>query len=235
MTKRQNNKKTESHKVHNISNLPDAFIVKLFRKRLINWFKDNKRDFIWRHSDNSYEIILAELFLQQTNANTVAKVFPAFLSRYPTWGSIAIDDENNVQNALVPLGLYRRRSVILIALSKISINLENIPATREKLEKLPGIGQYIASVLLVTIHGKHEPFLDVNMARVLERFFGERTLADIRYDPYLQELSRKVVNVKNCLEINWAILDFAALICSKRSPKHECCPLKDMCKFYTSL
>ncbi len=95
---------------------------------------------------------------------------------------------------------------------------------------LPGIGQYIASAVLLMLHDKAEPLLDSNMSRVLERYFGPRHLADIRYDPYLQELSRRVVKGHQSLALNWAILDLAALICLTLRPRCELCPLSRECK-----
>jgi A/G-specific adenine glycosylase len=70
------------------------------------------------------------------------------------------------------------------------------------------------------------------MARVLERYFGERKKADIRYDPYLQSLAKRIVNHVYSKEINWAILDIAALICRARNPLHEKCPLREHCIYY---
>ena len=76
-----------------------------------------------------------------------------------------------------------------------------------------------------------QPLLDVNLARVLERLFGPRKLADIRFDPYLQELSLRVVQHESPTEVNWAFLDLAAMICTIRSPKCEVCPLRKQCCF----
>lgn len=41
----------------------------------------------------------------------------------------------------------------------------------------------MASAILVIQGVDPAPYLDVNMARVLERHFGPRKLSDIRYDP----------------------------------------------------
>jgi A/G-specific adenine glycosylase len=70
------------------------------------------------------------------------------------------------------------------------------------------------------------------MARVLERFFGPRKMADIRYDTYLQKLSSKIVNLENAKQINWAILDFAAIICKANNPQCVSCPIRQKCIFY---
>ena len=229
MKKLSYQKKTP-RKIPNNIQLPSISDIRWFRKRLISWFNLNKRYFPWRTSKNSYEIIIAELFLQQTNANKVAQILPVFLDKYPSWESIINGSRRDIESIITPLGLFRRRCVTLYSLAQTIISDPVIPNTRDKLEELSGIGQYIASVILVTVHGKRAPFLDVNMSRVIERFFGNRQLADIRYDPYLQTLSRKIVNVKDCLSANWMILDFASLVCSKRLPKHDQCPLNERCK-----
>jgi A/G-specific adenine glycosylase len=63
----------------------------------------------------------------------------------------------------------------------------------------------------------------------LERVFGPRKLRDIRYDPYLQELARTVVQHKSPSTVNWALLDLASLVCTVRSPSCASCPLKTIC------
>ena len=54
-------------------------------------------------------------------------------------------------------------------------------------------------------------------------------MADIRDDPYLQTLARKVINVKDCLSPNWMVLDFAAIVCTKNRPRCWGCPLLARC------
>jgi len=100
------------------------------------------------------------------------------------------------------------------------------------------MGQYIVNAVLTQCYGEKEPFIDVNMVRVLERFFGPREKADIRYDQYIQKLSKKVVYRRKHQEtifLNWAILDFAASICKSRNPICEQCPLKRKCLYCRQL
>jgi A/G-specific adenine glycosylase len=103
------------------------------------------------------------------------------------------------------------------------------PIDRKEIETLPGIGQYIANAILMFCHREPKPLLDVNMARVLERVFGARKLADIRYDPYLQKLAGKIVQCKTSEKLNWAILDIAATICIIRNPRCNDCPIVSIC------
>jgi A/G-specific adenine glycosylase len=136
----------------------------------------------------------------------------------------------------MPIGLYRQRAKRLKSLASEMVKRKGkLPKDRADLESIPFMGQYIANAVELIIHNKPSPLVDVNMARVLERYFGKRKMADIRYDPYLQELSYKVVNHPKAKEINWAILDFAALICKARIPMCNNCLLKENCSFYANI
>ncbi len=98
---------------------------------------------------------------------------------------------------------------------------------------MPGIGSYSASVVLATLFGRREPFLDVNMARVLERFFGPRKYANIRDDPYLHTLAARFVASPYFMDLNLAMLDLGALVCRPR-PHCDLCPLGRRCRFNVS-
>lgn len=105
------------------------------------------------------------------------------------------------------------------------------PRKRSDLEEIPFLGQYIANAIELQVFNMPSALLDVNMARVLERYFGERKLSDIRYDPYLQNLAFRVVNHTLSKEINWAILDFASSVCKAKKPLCEKCLLSTSCTF----
>jgi A/G-specific adenine glycosylase len=104
-----------------------------------------------------------------------------------------------------------------------------VPASRSQLEHLKGVGQYTASAVLAAVHGQAVPLVDVNTARVLGRFFGLRTLADISRDPHLHSLALVAVDCEQSLAVSWAILDLGALMCRARRPLCPACPLRGQC------
>ena len=197
------------------------------------WYRWNGRHYSWREPTASiYVRIVCEVLLQRTRADAVAGFAPSFLQKYPSWKKIASATENELQEELKPVGLWQRRAS---SLSRLAVSMlerkGRFPETRAEIEALPGVGQYIANAVLLFCHKQPQPLLDTNMARVLERHFGPRSLADIRYDPYLQLLSTRVVTCKDPISMNWAILDLAALICTKTNPKHAFCPIFHTCHF----
>ena len=207
--------------------------IKKLQKGLLVWFALNQRSFPWRRKRMSkYQYIIAETLLQRTKAETIAKFYPGFIKKYPDWKSIDSATQREIAVSLKPIGLYKQRSARLKKLAYEMVLLKGkVPKDKRELEKISFFGQYIINAILLFIHKRPAPLIDVNMSRVLERFFGERKLADIRYDPYLQKLAYNFVNHEMAKELNWAILDFAALVC-KTKPLCEECPVNKNCLYF---
>lgn len=214
----------------------DSKIAEL-QRLVVEWYSFKGRQFPWRKKRiSNYQKILVEVLLQRTRAETVAAFFPSFIRSFPNWKILASATENDLQQFLKPIGLWRRRALSLVALAQEMTKRQGrFPREREEIERLPSVGQYIANAILLLCFREPQPLLDAGMARVLERVFGARKMADIRYDPYLQKLARVIVSVPNPQIINWAILDLAVLICRPRNPKCPACPLFKICRFANGL
>jgi len=208
--------------------------IEFFQETILEWYSYNGRTFPWRKKGlTHYQYVIAEVLLQRTKADTIAKFYPNFLKEFPNWKSLANAKVSKIEKYLTRVGLYRQRSKRLMGLAKEMVRRNGrLPRDREELESIPFMGQYIANAVELVIFKDPSPLVDVNMARVLERFFGPRKMADIRYDPYLQELSNKIVKHENAKEINWAILDFAALICKSQNPICKSCQLNANCSYF---
>ena len=208
-----------------------------FQSRILRWFDSHGRMLPWRRPRQTvYRMIVSEVLLQRTRAEAVGELYSTFFGLYPSWASLARARRSDLVSILRPLGLWRRRVDVLIKLAK-SIRKRNgrLPSSRREIEDLPGIGQYIANAIELIGFGTPRPLLDVNMARVLERYFGPRVLADIRYDPYLLDLAQRIVESDKSLSLNWAVLDLGAMVCTSRSPKCPNCPLHRGCKYAKSI
>ena len=205
------------------------------RTALLDWFVPKARNLPWRKPNSTiFEKIVTEILLQRTKAETVASITGSFFTRFSNWNSLAVAPIEEIQSHLKYLGLWRRRSVVLKNLSAEMIALGGIfPLSRSEIELLSGVGQYVANAIELFVHGKPLPLLDTNMARVVERVFGPRKMADIRYDPWLQQTCRDLVAGDNPVKTNWALIDVGSLICRPRNPRCEECPLLYCCQYYT--
>ena len=196
-----------------------------FEAAIVQWSSGNVRTFPWRRVGRTpYELVLAEVLLQQTRAEHVARTFAAILDRCPEWQSLTSIPLKELEDLLRPLGLYRRRARVLISLAEAVVQ-RGLPTEAEDLEGLPGIGQYMSRAIATQLSNEAVAPVDTNVARVLERAFGTRKFADIRYDKQLQRLALQLVPHADPDGYFVALVDFAAMICRSRSPKCDECPV----------
>lgn len=216
---------------------PTPTRVKAIQRRLLAWYSINDRRYPWRRiSATKYQRVIAEVLLQRTKADVVAKMFGSFVAKYPSWRRLAEAKQSELEDTLKPLGLWRRRAQSIGGFARaMNERRGRFPKERRDLETIPAVGQYVCNAILMFDQGLCQPLLDVNLTRVLERLFGPRKLADIRYDPYLQDLAVKMVQHVDPKRINWAFLDLSALVCTIRSPRCSVCPLRNHCCFYSSI
>jgi len=198
--------------------------------QLISWFSENGRNFSWRSPHSTpYEILIAEVFLQQTPAQRVAQYLPTFLKRFPDFDSLRTISPGQITDVLTPLGLQRRRTNVLISLAEKLVGVDLRDISEGDWRKLPGVGQYVAAAMLSTLYDKPEPMLDINAARVFGRYAGPRLVADIRRDWWLYRTVRRVLAHGSPRVLNWGIMDLGALICTSRKPSCSACPLNAGC------
>ena len=203
-------------------------------RRLLSWLHDYGRQLPWRCGTmEPWQVLVVEMLLQQTGAGRVAAFVPAFLADFPSLHALALADEQQLAARLATLGLQNRRASRLVSLARALLARdERVPNSKQELESLPGVGPYVAAAFLSIVLEEPEPMVDVNMARVIERLYGPRTLADIRYDPHINGIARRLIRLSSRpKEFNWAVLDLGAAHCKARSPSCHGCPLLEVCPF----
>src|ERR1700712_4113141 len=93
--------------------------VKFLQDKLLTWYKTDGRRFYWRRKGLSqYQYIIAEVLLQRTKAETIAKFYPLFILEFPNWLSLVNADLNAIEIFLKPIGLYTQRALRLQNLAK---------------------------------------------------------------------------------------------------------------------
>jgi A/G-specific adenine glycosylase len=205
------------------------------RRRLLSWFAREGRTFPWREPGRTpYEVIVAEMLLQRTTATGVARTYAGFIECFPSWVALAQSPLEDLENALRPFGLWRRKA---LAFQHLAQSIEEhggvLPRSRAGLECLPGIGPYTASAVLAIVHGRAEPLLDVNMNRILGRFLGPIEFDGTNPKRSLHAFALRLVSGRRSLRVNWAALDFGALVCRARRPLCSECPLRTRCRYAT--
>ena len=205
------------------------------RKKLLDWYNENKRDYPWRKSKNLYQILITEILLQKTIAINVSNMYNDFFAKYKGFADIFKADISQLQSDIEILGLSNKRAKILKNLSAMVLTEYNgeIPRDPEILKKINGIADYVSNAFLCFGLDKRTLFLDVNIKRFVSRAF-ESSNSKVKIDVIHSNLDRLLPKA-GCKHIYWAILDFGNKICSKKNPKCELCPISENCLYYQNL
>lgn len=207
--------------------------VKEFRERLLEWGKKNFQDYPWRHTDDPYKILLAEILLHRTRAKQVIPLYENMIINFPTIKDISKASMSKLQEILHSAGLHWRNKLLKNMARDIVIKHGGeIPRDRQNLHSLPGVGNYIASAVRCFAFGYPEPILDTNTVRVVGRLTGITVTDSSRRSKKFLEIMKGLVDPENPRDFNYALLDLAQLICTKRPPPLcHICPVEDFCKY----
>ena len=200
-----------------------------FVSRLLEWFSSNARGFPWRRETDPYKILVAEKLLQQTTYGHVMKVYDAFFQKFPNIQSLAQAEVSVIEDIIRPLGFQRQRAKQFrkIGSAVLSEHRGRIPSNKEELLSLSGIGNYVANAVLCFAFSRDEPIVDMNVRRVVGRYFGWKEVKDTEIEKRL----RRMIPKGRAKQFNWGIIDFSARICS-RKPKCKKCFLLDLCSYF---
>ena len=196
--------------------------------KLLKWYGSYGRDLPWRHTKDSYHILVSEMMLQQTQVGRVIDFYTSWLDRFPNWKSLADASNADVLNAWSGLG-YNRRALMLRDIAKQVIE-NGVPGSREEWQKLKGIGPYASAA--IAIFSQNEPVLpiDTNIRRVLGRIFLGATYPDPKQDADIEAIAQPLLSkTKSYEDVPQALFDVATDICTK-VPRCDACPMQDICK-----
>ena len=172
--------------------------------------------------------------LQQTQVDRVIPKYHQFLKRYPDMPSLANARPADLRKVWYPLG-YNVRPMRLrkIAQTVMKCYGGRLPNSYDGLLALEGIGRYTAGAVLSFAFGQDAPILDTNVARLLQRYFGVAgDAAGGLARRTLWQLAERVIPSGNAYDINQAMMDFGAMICTAKRPQCPVCVLRHTCRSY---
>jgi len=176
-----------------------------------------------------YELLVAVVLSAQATDKSVnlatAKLFP--VANTPAkMVALGVD---RLEDSIRTIGLYRNKAKNVIALSKLLIEHHGgeVPAAREALEQLPGVGRKTANVVLNVAFGQPTIAVDTHIFRVANRtglapgkdpLAVEQKLVKFTPPEFAQDAH------------HWLILH-GRYVCLARKPGCPQCVIRDLCEF----
>jgi A/G-specific adenine glycosylase len=201
------------------------------RAALLAWYAAHPRPVPWRGSADPYAIWVSEVMLQQTRAATVGPYYERWLTAFPTVFALAAADLDEVLKIWQGLGYYARARGLHQAARQLVADYDGaLPRTAAQWRALPGVGAYTAGAVASIAFGERTPAVDGNVTRVLCRWAG------LAGDPQSPELRGAVTalagHFADCPapgDVNQALMDLGATVCTPTAPACLVCPLSEGC------
>ncbi len=205
--------------------------VAALRRRLLGWYRANRRDLPWRRTRDPYAIWISEAMLQQTRTETVIPYYERFLERFPDVAALADAEIDDVLGLWAGLGYYSRARNLHAAARKITaLHGGRIPDDPAALRSLPGVGRYTAGAVASIAFDRPEPIVDGNVTRVLTRLHGIEE--DVGRPPVVRRLWEEAAALAQGADpgaLNQALMELGATLCVPRAPRCPACPLESLC------
>ena len=199
--------------------------TKNFKNVLLQWYKNNKREYSWRNNSDPWSIYLLEVISQQTQLERADKYFRRFINEFPTPNDMATTSFKKILEIWSGLG-YNSRAKRMFDSSKI-IAEKSFDGLYPNFQQLPGVGPYTENAILSFAYNEKVITQDVNVKRIISRYFGVDNPRE-----YIDAVSPLLLKNTNSRKLNQALMDFGSSICKPRSPLCLNCPLEDTCDKY---
>jgi len=150
-----------------------------FQKHIYDFYRGNKRDFLWRKDITLYKIFVSEIMLQQTQTARVEPKFAAWLKLFPDVQSLALASRQQVLSAWQGLGYNRRGLALHEAAQRIVSEFGGkVPQDRDILQTFKGIGPNTAASICAFAFNRPVVFVETNIRTVfLHHFFSDKSLS----------------------------------------------------------
>jgi endonuclease-3 len=134
-----------------------------------------------------------------------------------------------LSNFVRSIGLYQGKARNIIATCKVLLEQHGgeVPAERESLEALPGVGRKTANVILNTAFGQPTMAVDTHIFRVANRtgLAPGKTVRAVE-DKLLKNVPQEFLQDAH----HWLILH-GRYVCKARAPACVTCPIADLCDY----
>ena len=179
-------------------------------------------------SVNAFTLLVAVVLSAQATDAGVNKATRALFRIADTPGKMLALGEAKLGEYIRTIGLWRNKARNVIALSKALVEEHGgqVPAEREALQRLPGVGRKTANVVLNIAFGQPTMAVDTHIFRIANRIGlapgrtpeeVERRLLEVIPSDYLRHAH------------HWLILH-GRYVCKARRPECQRCVVADLCK-----
>lgn len=180
---------------------------------------------------NTYELLVAVILSAQCTDKRVNMTTPALFEKYPDAPSLAAAAREEVFEIIKSISYPNNKAGHLVGMARMLMEefKGEVPATREELMRLPGVGRKTANVITAIVFNQPHIAVDTHVFRVSQRI----GLVKPSKTPLEVELQlQKHVRPENANRWHHWLILHGRYTCLARRPLCEQCGLREVCTYY---
>ena len=178
---------------------------------------------------SAFELLVAVILSAQATDKSVNKATAdLFRAAHTPAGMLALGVKG-LSKYIKSIGLYNAKAKNIIAMSRLLLERHGgeVPASREALEELPGVGRKTANVILNTAFGQATIAVDTHIFRVANRtgIAPGKTVREV------EEKLMKFVPAEFRQDAHHWLILHGRYVCKARRPACPVCIIADLCEY----
>ena len=177
----------------------------------------------------AFELLVAVILSAQATDKGVNKATAELFRIANTPAAIAALGVKGLSKYIKSIGLYNTKAKNIMAMSRLLLERHagEVPAIREALEELPGVGRKTANVILNTAFGEPTIAVDTHIFRVANRtgIAPGKTVREV------EEKLLKFVPPEYRLDAHHWLILHGRYVCKARRPDCPGCIIADLCEY----
>jgi endonuclease III len=176
-----------------------------------------------------FELLVAVVLSAQATDKSVNKATEVLFRKFNTPAKLAALGVEGLEGYIKTIGLFRTKAKNVVALSQRLLEKHGgeVPAQREALEALPGVGRKTANVVLNTAFGQPTVAVDTHIFRVANR----TGLAPGKDVVEVEEKLLKFTPPEFLQDAHHWLILHGRYVCIARKPGCPECAIRDLCEF----
>lgn len=181
------------------------------------------------HYQSPFELLVAVILSAQATDKSVNKATAALFRAANSPAALLALGIDGLSRHIKSIGLYNAKAKNIIATCALLLERHGgaVPANREALENLPGVGRKTANVVLNTAFGEPTIAVDTHIFRVANR----TGLAPGKTVRAVEDKLLKMVPSEFLQDAHHWLILHGRYICKARKPACPACPIADLCEY----
>ena len=179
------------------------------------------------HAENPFQVLVGTILSQRTRDENTARASARLFAKYPGPRELATAPPATLEKLIHSTGYYRTKARHIRATSQAILDRfgGQVPADRDLLLTLPGVGPKTANCVLVFGYGLPAVPVDTHVHRIANRLGLVRTRTPEQTE---REIVRRVPP-QYWIPLNPVLVQHGQNICRPNGPRCDECPIRDLC------